>query len=255
MHKHIKDQIESAGGVNQISSNLKQFGVSSHLMNHNATHSSEIYYYDGSVVDARLFLASFFCKHQKNILITGPSGCGKTALVEFIANNQKMFFENRPLENELFFLSINIESIIAGTKYRGEMEEKIIRTLDSVTHYKNIVLFLDEAHMLSYTKSDWGIGLMDIIKTHTHVNNNLRVILATTDTEGELLMEDKAFYRRFRHFVLPKMSRHQKSEALKKHVSALIKFHNSNAKLNYDEIDLDKELFEIINTIDLKTCP
>ena len=95
----------------------------------------------------QLFLT--LCKKEKNnVLLIGKAGVGKTALVEKLA--YKINYKEVPklLQNKVIY-ELSLSSIVAGTKYRGEFEEKFKKIIDKVIQAKDAILFIDEIHRLN----------------------------------------------------------------------------------------------------------
>ena len=84
---------------------------------------------------------------KNNPVLIGAPGVGKTAIAEGLA--QRIITGNVPdsLQNKRVF-SLDLASIVAGTKYRGEFEERIKRILDTISRDDTIILFIDEIHQL-----------------------------------------------------------------------------------------------------------
>ena len=86
-------------------------------------------------------------RKKNNPIILGDAGVGKTALVEAIAQR----IVNKKVARTLFnkkIISINISSLVAGTKYRGEFEERMKLLVAELKGRKNIIVFFDEIHTL-----------------------------------------------------------------------------------------------------------
>lgn len=136
---------------------------------------------------------------KPNVIITGEAGVGKTALVEKLAlsiNNGKVpdFLKNK----RIFELSIS--SVEAGTQYRGSFEEKLNNILDYVKKDGNIILFIDEIHMMvnAGTCRDNDCGMGDILKPALS-RGEIQVIGATTQKEfNKFIKGDSALTRRFK---------------------------------------------------------
>lgn len=123
--------------------------------------------------------------HKNNIMLIGDSGVGKTFLIASIAHL---------LNLDIYY--IDISSVLAGSKYRGEFEKKFHAILNEALQHKKI-LFFDEAHTIFNTgNSDGGISGADILKPYL-MNNNFQIIGATTIDESKFFSHDKAFERRF----------------------------------------------------------
>jgi len=135
---------------------------------------------------------------KPNVIITGEAGIGKTALVEKLAlsinkGNVPDFLKNK----KIFELSIN--STVAGTQYRGTFEEKLNKILDYIKDDGNIILFIDEIHMMVNAGSSEGsTGMGDVLKPALS-RGEIQVIGATTQNEfNEYFKGDSALTRRFK---------------------------------------------------------
>jgi ATP-dependent Clp protease ATP-binding subunit ClpC len=137
-------------------------------------------------------------KTKNNPIITGEPGVGKTALVELLA--QKIANKTVPswLEDKLIY-SIDISSILAGSIFRGEFEQKLKNLIAETIQKKNVILFIDELHTVigAGTGMDKGLDMSNILKPHL-ARGELTVIGATTSDEYRtIIKKDKAFERRF----------------------------------------------------------
>ncbi|MFW0170760.1 AAA family ATPase [Rothia sp. P4278] len=138
-------------------------------------------------------------RSKNNLIICAESGTGKTYLVEKYANTDLC-------TTRIF--SIDLPKIISGTKYRGELESKIIDIFDKSIE-NNFTLFMDEIHMLGNTGSaEGGTNLLDTLKPYL-TNPNFRMIGATTPTELSYITADSAFSRRFSVMRLKNLSKDQ----------------------------------------------
>ena len=91
-------------------------------------------------------LLQTLCKKEKNnALIIGKAGVGKTALIEKLALQINEHKVPEQLQNKVIF-ELNLSSIVAGTKYRGEFEEKFKKIIQKVIQAKDVILFIDEMH-------------------------------------------------------------------------------------------------------------
>lgn len=137
-------------------------------------------------------------KVKANVLLLGEAGVGKTAVVEKLA---ELINSGKVLENfkntAIYELSVN--ELVAGTKYRGEFEDKIDKILKAVQKEQNVVLFIDEIHnaMGAGKGDDSSAGLMEILKPYL-ARSDIRVIGATTyDEYRKIFSKNKATDRRF----------------------------------------------------------
>ncbi len=139
---------------------------------------------------------------KNNPILVGEPGVGKTAIVEGLA--QRMVNGDIPqnLKNKKIF-SLDMSSIIAGAKYKGEFEERLKALVKEVTDNEDVILFIDEIHTL--VGAGGGEGAMDaanILKPALS-KGLLRAIGATTLNEYQKYFEkDKALERRFQMILV-----------------------------------------------------
>ncbi|MCI7601000.1 MAG: ATP-dependent Clp protease ATP-binding subunit [Megasphaera sp.] len=134
---------------------------------------------------------------KNNPVLIGAPGVGKTAIAEGLA--QRIITGNVPdslLEKRIF--SLDLASIVAGTKYRGEFEERIKRILDAIEQDDSIILFIDEIHQLIGAGAVEGaMDAANILKPAL-ARGDLQCIGATTIDEYKKHFEkDAALARRF----------------------------------------------------------
>lgn len=139
---------------------------------------------------------------KNNPLLIGDAGVGKTAIVEELATR----IENGEVPKKLMhkrILSVSMASLIAGTKYRGEFEERINKILTEVESNGDIILFIDEIHTLvGAGGAEGAIDASNILKPAL-ARGKIKVIGATTTSEYKEFMErDKALDRRFQKLVV-----------------------------------------------------
>ena len=137
-------------------------------------------------------------KTKNNPVLIGEPGVGKTAVVEGLA--QAIVKDEVPdsLSNKKL-LSLSLSDVIAGTKYRGEFEERMKSIIDEATKVDNeIILFIDEMHTLTGTGSAEGsMDAANLLKPALS-RGNLQIIGATTiDEYRKNIEKDKALERRF----------------------------------------------------------
>jgi ATP-dependent Clp protease ATP-binding subunit ClpC len=137
---------------------------------------------------------------KNNPVLIGEPGVGKTAIVEGLA--QRIMHEEVPevLQGKRL-IELNINSLVAGSKYRGEFEERIKKVIDEVLAQKDdLILFVDELHTIMKaggTGEEGGLDVSQIIKPHL-ARGELHLIGATTLNEYQKHIEkDAALERRF----------------------------------------------------------
>ena len=135
-------------------------------------------------------------RHKNNPLIIGEPGIGKTAVVEGLARKIASGDVPENLKNVILF-SLDLSSMVAGAKMRGEFEQRFKEMIEFVKENENVILFIDEIHVLvSGVKSD-GVDASEILKPSL-ARGDIRVIGATTIAEYRKYIEkDTALERRF----------------------------------------------------------
>ena len=134
---------------------------------------------------------------KNNPLLIGEAGVGKTAIVEELSK----MIANGNVPNNLKtkrIISLDMATLVAGTKYRGEFEERVRKVLKEVEEDDDIILFIDEIHTLvGAGGAEGAIDASNIFKPAL-ARNKLRCIGATTTLEYKKFIEsDKALERRF----------------------------------------------------------
>ena len=138
-------------------------------------------------------------KTKNNVLLVGDPGVGKTAIAEGIAH--KIIAKDVPTflyDYEVY--SLNITSLLAGTRYRGEFEERMEQLLEELEHNNKIILYIDEAHMINGAgsgNSENPNDLANMLKPALS-KGKIKVIASTTWEEYRKYFEkDAALMRRF----------------------------------------------------------
>ncbi len=137
-------------------------------------------------------------KQKNNPALIGEPGVGKTAIVEAVAQRIAAGRVPENLRSKRLF-SLDMASVIAGTKYRGEFEERIRDILNEVRRVGNIILFIDEIHtIVGAGAAEGAIDAANLFKPALG-RGELQLIGATTLTEYRKFIEkDAALERRFR---------------------------------------------------------
>lgn len=175
-------------------------------------------------------------KSKNNILLIGSAGVGKTALVEGLCYD---LLEQKSNYN---LISLNISSLIANTKYRGDFEARINKVLQEVVDSENAILFIDEIHtIIGAGSSDNLLDVANIIKPYL-VRNNFRCIGATTSEEYQkTIVKDKALARRFQPIFVNELNKEETLNVLTGIIDDYIEFH---------KVEVDPNLFDYI----IKIC-
>lgn len=172
-------------------------------------------------------LIEILCRRTKNNpLLIGDAGVGKTAIVEELA--RRIVDDNvpGPLKSKRI-ISVSMSGLVAGTKYRGEFEERITKILKEVEQDKNVIIFIDEIHTLvGAGGAEGAIDASNILKPIL-ARGKLKIIGATTTEEYKKFIEnDRALSRRFQTITIEEPTTEKTIEILLKLKPIYEKFHN-----------------------------
>lgn len=142
-------------------------------------------------------IAILLRRSKNNPCLVGEAGVGKTAVVEALASRIASGDVPNELKNKRI-MSLELSMVVAGTKYRGEFEEKIKNIIDEVKNSGNVILFIDEIHtIVGAGGAEGAIDASNIFKPAL-ARGEIRLIGATTLNEyRESIEKDKALERRF----------------------------------------------------------
>lgn len=141
-------------------------------------------------------LIEVLCRRSKpNVIIVGEPGVGKTALAEGFA--YEIIKENVPsILNNAVLLELDISLLLAGTSYKGEIEDRLKKVINECKKLDKAILFIDEIHMLLDSKGSAG-NVANLLKPEL-ARGEITVIGATTQEEYRKIIEpEQAFNRRF----------------------------------------------------------
>jgi len=161
-------------------------------------------------------LLEILCRRIKNNpCLIGEPGVGKTAVVEGLA--QRIVEGNIPeiLKNKRV-ISLDLTSMIAGAKYRGEFEERLKKTMEEIIKDKNIIIFIDEIHtIIGAGGAEGAIDASNILKPAL-ARGEIQCIGATTiDEYRKYIEKDSALERRFQPITVGEPSKEETLEILK----------------------------------------
>ena len=163
---------------------------------------------------------------KNNPCLVGEPGVGKTAIVEGLA--QRIISGDVPssVKNKRL-LTLDLSGMVAGSKYRGEFEERVKRVISEVISDGNIILFVDEMHtLIGAGGAEGAIDASNILKPSL-ARGEVQLIGATTLNEYHKYVEkDAALERRFQPVQVEEPTREEAEEILKGIVSAYEKHHN-----------------------------
>ena len=141
-------------------------------------------------------------KTKNNPVLIGEAGVGKTAVVEGLA--QAIVAGDVPeiLKDKVIY-SLEIGGLMAGTKYRGSMEEKLKDAIETIIASKNIIVFIDEIHTLAQAGSEKGeTSPADMLKPYLARGEMQTIGATTTDEYRKFIEKDKALERRFQPIMV-----------------------------------------------------
>lgn len=162
---------------------------------------------------------------KNNPILIGEPGVGKTAVTEGLA--QRLINGNIPkVLASKRIISLNMASLVAGTKYRGDFEDRLKKIIDEIIENKNIILFIDEMHTLIGTGAAEGsMDAANILKPALS-RGEIQVIGATTLKEYKKYIEkDSALERRFQTIMVNEPSAEDAISILKGIRNKYEKFH------------------------------
>ena len=153
---------------------------------------------------------------KNNPLLLGDAGVGKTAIVEELARR----LETSNVPSKLIgkrIISVSMASLVAGTKYRGEFEERLEKIIRELEDNDDVILFIDEIHTLvGAGGAEGAIDASNILKPAL-ARGKIKVIGATTTSEyKEFIESDRALSRRFQTVVVEEPSLDETINILKK---------------------------------------
>ena len=181
-------------------------------------------------------------KEKNNALIIGDAGVGKSALVEKLAYliNEKQV--NDGLKKKIIY-ELSLSSIVAGTKYRGEFEEKLRKIIDKVKEMDNVIIFIDEIHnIIGAGGAEGAIDAANILKPYL-ARKDLTIIGATTTEEYYQHFEkDQAMNRRFSVITLKENTKDETFDILRETKLFYEQFH---------KIEIDDEVLRyLVDNVD-----
>ena len=178
-------------------------------------------------------------RNKSNVILVGEAGVGKTAIVDGIAERIikrecPEFLVNREI------LSLTTSSLVAGSMYRGQMEEKVKKILKLLQTNKQYILFIDEIHtIIGAGNSEGGLDIANILKPALS-RGDISVIGATTKEEyNRFFDKDSALKRRFERVIVNEPTKEECLSLLEKVKLSYENFHMVSYKKSDIELIID----------------
>ena len=155
-------------------------------------------------------------RSKNNVLMVGDPGVGKTAIAEGLAYN----IENGNVPSflkEYKVYNLDIGAMLAGSKYRGDFEERFKLVLQALTKQGKTIMFVDEAHMMSGAGAAGGNSANDLANMlkPALTKGDLKVVASTTwDEYRKYFEKDRALMRRFQRITIDEPSKETTKEIL-----------------------------------------
>lgn len=154
-------------------------------------------------------------KTKNNPVLIGEAGVGKTAVVEGLAQAIASGDVPEEIKDKTIF-ALEIGGLMAGTKYRGQMEEKLKDVIETIIQNGNIIVFIDEIHTLAQAGSEKGeTSPSDMLKPYLARGELQTIGATTTDEYRKYIEKDKALERRFQPVMVNPPSVEQTIQILK----------------------------------------
>ena len=181
----------------------------------------------GRETEVEMLVQTLVRRKKNNVVLVGDAGVGKTAIAEGLA--QRIIDKNVPetIATHTIY-SLDIGALLAGTKYRGDFEERMKEILDVLENYDDAILFIDEIHMIMGAGSA-GQGAMDVANLLKPAlqKGRLRCIGSTTYEEyREKFEKDRALARRFYKIDVPEPTPSEAKQIVKQSVDKYEAYHN-----------------------------
>ncbi len=175
-------------------------------------------------------------KDKNNPLLIGPAGVGKTAIVEELARRINKGEVPSKLKNKKIVL-LEMGALVAGTKYRGEFEERLTKIIKELEKCDEYIIFIDEIHsMVNAGGAEGAINAADILKPYL-ARGAIKCIGATTTYEyNKFIASDKALARRFETINIVEPDIEETKNILRKVKKTYEKHYNIKIK----DLDLEK---------------
>ncbi len=177
-------------------------------------------------------------KKKNNAILVGEAGTGKTAIVEGLALKIENGEVPATIEDYTIY-SLNVGSLLAGTKYRGDFEERLQEIIEELEKEENCILFIDEIHTImgAGTGNSGGLDLANMLKPALQ-KGTIKCIGSTTYSEyRERFEKDSALVRRFHKVDVSEPSPEEAKQIIEQSIASYEKYH---------DIKIEKEVISLV---------
>ena len=193
----------------------------------------------GREVELELLIESLMRKEKPNAIIVGDPGVGKTAIVYQLARLINKGLVPEELKQKIIY-ELSISSVVAGTKYRGEFEEKLNKIFKKIKEDSNAIVFIDEIHnIVNAGGAEGAIDASSIIKPLLS-RGEIQCIGATTfDEYVKIFEKEKALERRFQVINVEETNYTETKDILESLLNSYQKHH----KIEINNMLIDKIIY------------
>lgn len=180
-------------------------------------------------------------RKKANIMLVGAPGCGKTAIAEGLAEKIVEGQVPNAIKDKVVY-SLEVGTLVAGTKYRGDLEERVKLIISDAEKRKNVILFIDEIHMVvgAGAGADKSMDISNLLKPSL-ARGSITCMGATTEDEYATGIEkDKALMRRFTRYDVKEPTTENCKLILQQSIGKYAEFHG--VKYDKDAIDTAVDL-------------
>ena len=206
----ITEAFSDEGSTTKSTTMLEKFGTDLTTLAHNGKIDPVI----GRDKEIERVIQILSRRKKNNPILIGEAGVGKSAIVEGLALRMATGRVPHTIRNKRLF-SLDITTLVAGTKYRGEFEERMQQLLDELHNADDTIIFIDEIHTIVGAGATQGsLDTANILKPAL-ARGELQTIGATTlDEYRENIERDSALERRFQKVIIEPTSAEQTLEIL-----------------------------------------
>lgn len=188
----------------------------------------------GRDVETNRILQVLNRKTKNNPVLIGHAGVGKSAIVEGLV--QKMQNEETEIYKNKRVLQLNLTNVVAGTRYRGEFEERMRKLIDELVNNKDIILFIDELHtIIGAGGAEGALEASNILKPYLARGEIQLIGATTTDEYRKYIEKDAALERRFQPVKVDEPTELETTAILEGLKERYESYHN--VKISYEALE------------------